>query len=603
MEEKQIPDTDDRSKIAVETYERYQTLLHRLVSALANKPVTNQKLESPGLDLYTSAFQVWMKNCAENPEKAFEQQVAYWRETATNYFNAQQAAYDSSMRGSSVEDQARSNSKDRRFTSPYWDKNPWLKFVRDQYLTTARATSELVASLENLDAQDRKRLRFFSQQITDMFAPTNFFSFNPDAMQKAYETGGTSLLDGFENFVQDIEANKGRHAVTLADPDAFEVGINLATTPGKVVFRNQLFELIQYSATTKRVYEKPLVIIPPWINKYYILDLKPQNSFIKYAADAGLTVFVVSWVNPDASYRDVGFDDYVYEGAVKAIDTVCTITDQDQVNAIGYCIGGTLLATALAAMAKGNHRLVSSATFFTTLLDFREPGEITAFFGGDMLEGLKEEIDRQGFLDAYFMARAFSYLRANDLVYGPGVKSYLLGEKPPAFDLLYWNGDSTNLPAKMAHQYLERLYHKNELMHGTFSVGGNMLDLKDIDIPVTAVATRTDHIAPWASSFSGISEMSGEKQLILSDSGHIAGIVNPPSAEKYCYWLNDRDFDPEHADQWFKNAKQHHGSWWPVWLKWLTEQSGNKISARKPGTKDFPALMEAPGDYVKLRAS
>ncbi|MEO0910754.1 MAG: alpha/beta fold hydrolase, partial [Pseudomonadota bacterium] len=295
-------------------------------------------------------------------------------------------------------------------------------------------------------------------------------------------------------------------------------------------------------------------------------------------------------------------DDYVHEGAVKAIDMVCTMTEQDQVNAIGYCIGGTLLATTLASMAKGNRRMVASATFFTTLLDFEEPGEITAFFGGEMLEGLKEEIDREGYLDAYFMARAFSYLRANDLVYGPGVKSYLLGEKPPAFDLLYWNGDSTNLPARMAHEYLERLYHQNQLVKGTFSVSGKTVSLEDIEVPVTAVATRTDHIAPWISSFTGISKMSGDNQYILSDSGHIAGIVNPPAAKKYCYWLNDAEFNPAEPMQWFNGAEQHAGSWWPVWADWLANYSGEKIKARKPGTKEHPPLTDAPGNYVKAKA-
>ena len=584
--------------------DRYQELVRRLVSALANRPVTNQKLEAPGFDLYMSAFQAWMQDCAENPTRAYDQQASFWRETAQNYFSAQQNAY-SALANQSSDDPAPTKEKsvnDRRFRSPYWNTNPWLQFLRDQYLTTSAATASVLESIEHLNDQDRQRLEFFSKQIIDMFAPTNFFASNPEAIEKAYESGGLSLLDGFENFVKDVEANKGRHAVTLSDPDAFEVGKNIATTSGKVVYRNRMFELIQYSPTTEEVYEKPLVIIPPWINKFYILDLKPQNSFIKYSVDAGFTVFVVSWVNPDASYSDTGFDDYVHEGAAKAIETVCEITNQEQVNAIGYCIGGTLLATTLAAMAKGNRRMVASATFFTTLLNFENPGEITAFFDDAMLEGLDEEMEQKGFLDAYYMGRAFSYLRANDLVYGPGIKSYLLGEKPPAFDLLYWNGDSTNLPAKMARQYLERLYKNNELMKGRFSVSNTQLDLADIDIPVTAVATRTDHIAPWVASFSGISEMSGDKQLILADSGHIAGIVNPPNANKYCYWLNDAPFKAEESSQWYDNAEQNDGSWWPVWNSWLGNLSGEKIAAREPGTDEFPVLANAPGDYVKVKA-
>ena len=491
---------------------------------------------------------------------------------------------------------------DRRFSNPNWDNNPWLRFLRDQYLTTTRSAAELVNSLENIEGQDRARLEFFTQQILDMFSPTNFFASNPDALEKAYETGGKSLLDGFENFVRDVEANQGRHAVTLSDPDAFELGKNIATSPGKVVFRNRLFELIQYSPETKEVYAKPLVIIPPWINKFYILDLKPQNSFIRYAVSEGFTVFMVSWVNPDESYADTGFDDYVKEGAAKAIETVCAISGAKKTNAIGYCIGGTLLATTLAYMTKKNLKKVESATFFTTLLDFTSPGEITAFFDSAMLEGLNEEIERRGYLDAYFMARAFSYLRANDLVYGPGVKSYLLGEKPPAFDLLYWNGDSTNLPGNMARQYLARLYRDNELMNDRFSVDDTSISLGDIDVPIMAVATRTDHIAPWKASFSGIVRMSGEKQLVLADSGHIAGIVNPPEAKKYGYWTNEELFAPETADEWFENSDRNEGSWWPVWRDWLAKRSGKMVSARIPGSNEFPPLDEAPGKYVKRKA-
>lgn len=602
MDKDPKPQFEDFAQLSSEKAIRYQKLIERLIAALANRPVVNQKLEAPGFELYLSAYQAWAKDYVDNPEKSFQQQVSFWRETAQNFYNAQQAAFGSFGTDAATEDKLKETSqrpKDRRFGSPVWDSNPWMQFLRDQYLTISNSTRELMASIENLDAKDRDRLEFFSKQIVDMFAPTNFFTSNPDAMKKAYETGGDSLLDGFENFVRDVEANKGRHSVTLSDPDAFEVGNNLASTPGKVVFRNRLFELIHYKPTTKKTYEKPLLIIPPWINKFYILDLKPHNSFIKYVVDQGFSVFIVSWVNPDASYRDTGFDDYVAEGATAAIDTVSTITDQEQINVIGYCIGGTLLATTLANMARGNRRMVSSATFFTTLVDFESPGEITAFFDRTMLEGLQEEIDRQGYLDAYFMARAFSYLRANDLVYGPGVKSYLLGEKPPAFDLLYWNGDSTNLPAKMAQEYLDRLYHKNELTKGSFSVEGNTVKLSDIDFPITAVATRTDHIAPWTASFSGLSETSGEQNLILADSGHIAGIVNPPNSEKYCYWTNPVQFDATNSGEWLDNAQQHAGSWWPVWIEWLIENSGKQIDALKPGTKEFPAIADAPGDYVK----
>ena len=594
----------DVQEVAADNMDRFRSLSSRLVKALSGRPESNQKIEAPGFDIYMKAMGAWFADNAENPQKSYERQAKFWGETMQNLANAQQHAMASMMSAWDGNDEAKAAAKpvDRRFSNPLWNENPWLQFVRDQYLTTSAAVESMVNSLEHIDDSDRSRVEFFSRQIIDMFSPTNFFATNPDALQKAYETGGTSLVDGFENFVKDLESHGGRHAVTLSDPEAFSVGENIATAAGKVVYRNRLFELIQYEPETEQVYATPLVIIPPWINKFYILDLKPKNSFIRYAVSQGFTVFVVSWVNPDGSYAETGFDDYVKEGAAEAIDKVCAITGEEEVNAIGYCIGGTLLATTLAWMAKGNRRPVANATFFTTLLDFESAGEITAFLGESMLEGLEEELDTNGYLDAFFMARAFSYLRANDLVYGPGVKSYLLGEAPPAFDLLYWNGDSTNLPAAMAREYLQRLYRNNELMQDHFSVDGTRLKLSDIDIPVMAIATRTDHIAPWKASFSGISRMSGERNLVLADSGHIAGIINPPVAKKYGYWLNPSSFDPSNADEWFKRSEHHDGSWWPVWLEWMSERSGEKVKARIPGNKSFPAIAPAPGEYVKKRA-
>jgi polyhydroxyalkanoate synthase len=565
---------------------RLEELTRRMVSATTKARAAQPALEGPGQELYMKAASAMMAEMMAHPERMIERQVHLWRDTLENAAAAQRKL---------VSPEPAPEKPDRVFSNPLWDTNPYFSFVRDQYRLSSKAITESVGGLADLDDNERNRVAFFTQQMVDMLSPANFLATNPDAIEKALATDGASLVDGLENMVRDLEANDGRLAVTLADPDAFKLGENIATAPGKVVFRNRMFELIQYEPTTRKVFETPLVILPPWINKFYILDLKPQNSFIRYAVDQGHTVFVVSWVNPDKSYAKTGFDDYVRDGAMAAIEETKKLTGTKQVNAIGYCIGGTLLASTLALMAKRKDDSVANATFFTTLLDFADPGELGAFLTDDFLEGLEQEVEQRGMLDAFFMARTFSFLRARDLVYGPAVRSYMMGEAPPAFDLLYWNGDSTNLPAAMARDYLRGLYRENRLMKGTFEVDGEMLKLGDIKVPTIAIATRTDHIAPWKSSFSGLSQFSGEKTFILSDSGHIAGIVNPPVAKKYGYWLNGEKFQRETANVWFDAATRHEGSWWPVWTKWLESRSGDKLDARKIPAK---TIADAPGTYV-----
>jgi len=528
-----------------------------------------------------------------HPERIIEQQVQFWRKSLENFSHAQKLLGDENGR---EEDPVKPPPGDRRFKNPLWESNPYFNFVRDQYLLSSDMIDQTVTDLEEIDDKDKKRVQFFARQMVDLFSPSNFFGTNPDALEKALETNGQSLVDGLANLVRDLEANDGELSVTLADPKAFEVGGNIATSPGEVVFRNRMFELIQYEPATKEVYETPLVIFPPWINKFYILDLKEKNSSIRYAVSQGYTVFVVSWVNPDENYRDVGIDTYVKEGSLAAIDAVQEITGSEKVNAIGYCIGGTLLTITLALMAaKGDDR-ITSATFFTTLTDFAEAGDLGVFIDDDFLSAIENEVDRRGFLDSFYMSKTFSYLRANDLVYGPAVRSYMMGEAPPAFDLLFWNGDSTNLPARMAKEYLRHLYAENELIQGKFKIDNTAIDMSRIALPIYAVATEADHIAPWKSSFSGLSKTSGEKHMVLSESGHIAGVVNPPEAGKYGYWLNDAPCnDPA---EWQKAAAHHGGSWWPHWSQWLSERSGKKVPARQPGSNAYPPLAPAPGTYV-----
>ena len=430
-----------------------------------------------------------------------------------------------------------------------------------------------------------------------MFAPTNFLATNPEALSKAVETDGQSLVDGLENLVRDIESGKDGLQVSLADRDAFTVGGNIATTEGAVVFRNRMFELIQYKATTETDYEIPLVVFPPWINKFYIMDLRPDNSLIRWIVDQGFTLFVVSWKNPDESYADVGIDTYIEEGYLAAIEQVRRMTGERQVNAVGYCIGGTALAMALSYLNRKEENLVRSATFFTTLTDFADHGEFTPFLTDDFIGAIEAECERNGMLESFLMARTFSFLRANDLVYGPAVRSYMLGEPPPAFDLLYWNGDGTNLPGRMAVEYLRWLCQRNLFSDGGLEVLGERLSVSDVQVPLCAIACETDHIAAWKASFTGVSRMGSEaKHFILSESGHIAGIINPPSKRKYGHFTNDdMDLNP---DEWREGAERHEGSWWPRWGDWLARHSGERIPARQLGDSEHPVLAPAPGTYV-----
>lgn len=397
-----------------------------------------------------------------------------------------------------------------------------------------------------------------------------------------------------ENLVRDIEANNGELLVTLADREAFKVGGNIASTEGAVVFRNRMLELIQYKPTTETVHEVPLLIFPPWINKFYVLDLKPQNSLIKWIVDQGYTLFVVSWVNPDATYAEVGMDEYVREGYIEAIARVREICSVKAINVIGYCIAGTTLAMTLALMEKKKDRSIKSATFFTTLTDFSDRGEVGVFLEDDFVDGIEAEVGASGVLHSHYMTKTFSYLRANDLIYGPAIRSYMLGEAPPAFDLLYWNGDGTNLPGKMAVEYLRGLCQQDRFAVATYPICGEEVSIKEVKLPLCAVACETDHIAAWRSSFRGIAGMgSADKTFILSESGHIAGIVNPPSKKKYGHYTSDGPL--EDPDRWRDGADYTPGSWWPRWEEWLRPQSGKQIPARE--LPESP-LAPAPGTYV-----
>ncbi len=487
--------------------------------------------------------------------------------------------------------------KDRRFSNELWDTHPYFNYIKQQYLFSSEAIQQAVADLDHIDPKEKKRIEYFSRQIMDMFSPSNFLGTNPEALKRAAETEGQSLVDGLENLVRDIESNDGDLLVTLADPEAFSVGENIAATEGSVVYRNRLFELIQYAPKTEKVHKTPLIIFPPWINKFYILDLKPKNSLINWIVEQGYTLFVVSWKNPDPSYRDVGLSDYVEDGFLEAFSQVKEITGEKQVNAVGYCIAGTTLSLTLALMNKRGDKTVKSATFFTTLTDFSDQGEVGVFLSDDFIDGIEREVKEKGVLQSFFMSRTFSFLRSNDLVYGPAIRSYMMGETPPAFDLLFWNGDGTNLPAKMSVEYLRGLCQGNRFAEGGFEVCGETVHINEVKVPLCAIACETDHIAAWISSYEGVRQMGGRsKTFILSESGHIAGIVNPPTKQKYGHYTNG-DWSGD-AATWKAGAEYHEGSWWPRWGEWLAGRSGAKTDARVPGESTHEILGPAPGTYV-----
>lgn len=590
------PDTEASLSRMSGNMKKVEALTERLSKVMANRQTHQQSLDGPNQELFTKAAEAYMSEAMNNPAKLMEHQMGFWTKTVTHFMEAQQALSKGTL--SAPEDKT---PTDRRFSNPLWETHPYFNFIKQQYQINAEALAQAVEDVSDMDPSEKQRLQFFSQQIIDMLSPTNFLATNPDALERAVETEGESLIKGLENLISDLEANNGELVVKLADENAFELGRNIATTPGKVVFRNKMFELIQYTPTTDKVHATPIVVFPPWINKFYILDLKEQNSLVKWVVDQGYTLFMVSWVNPDGAYRDVGLEDYIEDGYLAAFREIKEITGEKQLNAVGYCIAGTTLSLTLSLLKQRGDTSVKSATFFTALTDFSDQGEFRPFLTDDFIDGIQAETEDKGVLPSVVMARTFSFLRSNDLVYGPAVKSYMMGETPPAFDLLYWNGDGANLPAKMAMQYLRGLCQRNELADGGFDLLGHHLELGDIDVPICAIACETDHIAPWKDSYRGIQKFgSKDKTFIMTQSGHIAGIVNPPSKKKYGHYTND-DMGQDHIG-WQDGAAFHEGSWWPRWESWLKKRSGKQVDSRIPGANGRKILSDAPGAYVAKKA-
>jgi poly[(R)-3-hydroxyalkanoate] polymerase subunit PhaC len=492
------------------------------------------------------------------------------------------------------------NPKDKRFKDPEWSSNQFFDFLKEAYLLTSAWAEHLVTDARNLDPHTRQKAEFYVRQIANAISPSNFVPTNPELLRQTLASNAENLVRGMHMLADDIRSGGGRLRLRQTDPSAFALGRNLAVTPGKVVFQNDLMQLIQYAPSTKTVLKVPILIVPPWINKYYVLDLDPEKSFIKWCVDQGLTVFVVSWVNPDQRLAAKSFDDYMREGPLAAFDAIKQATGEKKIHAVGYCVGGTLLAATLAFMAAKRDNRVLSATFFGAQVDFTYAGDLKVFVDEEQIAALERRMAERGYLEGGRMATAFNLLRSNDLFWPYIVKNYLKGERPAAFDLLYWSSDATRMPPANLSFYLRNCYLKNNLARGKLTIGGKKLDLSKIKIPVYNLATREDHIAPAKSVYFGTSFFGGPVQFILSGSGHIAGVVNPPAQKKYQYWTGPK---PQGADldKWLSKAKEHPGSWWPHWLKWLKARDGVQVAARQPGGGKLKPIEDAPGSYVKVR--
>ena len=549
------------------------------------------------LGINKAFFEAWSRMLTD-PMRIAETQVKLWQD----YWSLWQHSMMKLM-GQDHQPVAEAARGDRRFKHEDWQGNFLYDYIKQSYLITAKHLHASLAGVQGLDEQTAKKVDFYTRQYIDALSPTNFAFTNPEVMRETLASGGQNLLKGFSNLLEDLTRGNGNGLkLRMSDETAFKLGENIAVTPGKVVFQNELMQLIQYSPTTEQVYRRPLLIIPPWINKYYILDLREKNSFVRWAVDEGHTVFVISWVNPDADFAGKTFEDYLNAGPLAALDAIERATGEREVNVIGFCLGGTLLATALAHLAAKDDTRIHSATFFATLIDFAQAGELEVFIDEHQVEALEKRMVERGYLEGSEMATTFNMLRANDLIWSFVVNNYLLGRDPFPFDLLYWNSDSTRMPAAMHSYYLRNMYLRNLLAKpGGLVLNGTPIDLGKVEVPLYFVATVEDHIAPWKSSYAGARLFKGPVRFVLGGSGHIAGIINPPAANKYGYGTLDEL--PAQPEAWLEKAQQHAGSWWTDWAQWSAGHGGDKVPARTPGAGALPAIEDAPGSYVAVQAS
>ena len=586
-----LPDPALMSRTMADVAERGQ----RIVGDFLRRQAEDSSKPDP-LNIGHAFMEMTAKMMA-NPAQLVQAQIGFWQDYLTLWSNTARR-----MMGGDAPAVIEEARGDRRFKDDAWRENEVFDFIRQSYLLSSRYFTSVVQGTEGLDAKTAQKVDFYTRQFVDAMSPANFVMTNPEVLRRTAETGGANLLKGLTNLLSDLERGKGKLRIRMTDDSKFKVGENIAVTPGKVVFQNDLMQLIQYAPTTETVYKRPLVIFPPWINKFYILDLRPKNSLIRWAVEQGHTVFVASWVNPDEHLSQKGFDDYMKEGVLAALDAIEAATGERAVNAIGYCLGGTLLATTLAYMAVKKDTRIKTATYFVTMTDFEEAGELGVFIDEEQLQGLEQRMEKRGFLDGREMATTFNMLRANDLIWSFVVNNYLLGQEPFPFDLLYWNDDSTRMPAKMHSFYLRRMYQANDLCKpGGITLLGTAIDLRKIKVPSYLVSTREDHIAPWKSTYRGTQLYSGPVRFVLAASGHIAGVVNPPEGGKYSHWVNEEL--PASPDEWFAGATELAGSWWPDWQRWVSSQDKAMVPARVPGEGKLPGLEDAPGSYVRVMAT
>ena len=531
-----------------------------------------------------------------DPAKFAEMQMKVWQDYTSLWQNSMLQFF-----GQYAQPVIEPAKGDRRFKHDDWQQNFLYDYIKQSYLIAAKHLHQTVGSVQGLDDQTAKKVDFYTRQYIDALSPSNFVLTNPEVLRETVASGGQNLVKGLNNLLEDLESGDGKQVrVKMTDPSAFQVGGNLAITPGKVVYQNDLMQLVQYAPLTTEVYKRPLLILPPWINKFYILDMREKNSFVRWATGQGHTVFIVSWINPDASHAEITFDQYLLHGPLDALAAIEKATGEREVDAIGFCLGGTLLATTLAYMAATGDNRIKSATFFATMIDFAEPGELEVFVDEKQVASLEKKMKERGFLEGSEMATTFNMLRANDLIWSFVVNNYLLGKDPFPFDLLYWNSDSTRMPAAMHSFYLRNMYINNLLRTpGGLTLNDVPIDLAKVKVPLYFVSTLEDHIAPWKSTYAGAQLFNGKVRFVLGGSGHIAGIINPPAANKYGYWTNDKLADA--PQEWLEAAAQHAGSWWSDWAKWVEQYAGDKVAARAPGDGKLKVLEDAPGSFVKLR--
>jgi polyhydroxyalkanoate synthase len=585
------PGSEEFQKMSAE----FMNILAKNQEAFAKLMTTPRETVANMLDPFNvmGSFTEGARQLASNPEKLmkanmelWQQHMELWQHTANK------------MLGKETKPVAQADKGDRRFKSKEWEENQVFDVIRQSYLITSRWLTKTMSEIDNLSEEDARKVQFHTQQLADALSPSNFLLTNPEVIRETVESGGQNLVRGMQNLKRDLEAGHGQLKITMADKEAYEVGKNIATSPGKVIYQNDIMQLIQYEPTTALVFDRPLLIVPPWINKYYILDLQPDNSFIRYAVDRGYTVFVVSWANPGSDLADKTMDDYLREGILQPLDAIEKATGQREVTTIGYCIGGTLMGAALAYMAARSDDRIKATTFFAAQMDFSEAGDLKVFIDEKQLDSLDEKMQETGYLDGDAMYSSFNLLRSNDLIWTFYVNNYLLGKEPLQFDLLYWNGDTTRMPRALHMFYLREMYLKNNLAKPNgISLDGVPIDLGKVTIPMYLQAAKEDHIAPYPSVFKAKGLFSGPVRFMLAGSGHIAGVINPPNANKYNYWMNEAQ--PDDLDEWVAGAESHPGSWWNDWHDWLQEFSGELVEARTPGDGALPAIEDAPGSYVR----